>query len=144
MDKFEEKADEGFLVGYSLSSKAFRVYNLATKRVEENLLIKFLENKPNVAGIGPTWPFDLDYLTDSMNYQPVRLENQANKPTGPKEANHSAGTQVNTDAGNSDLEDEPVQEYCVLPIWSSYTSTIKSSEVNNGGEQSNEDTGLKP
>ncbi|GKA91058.1 zf-CCHC domain-containing protein [Tanacetum coccineum] len=42
-------------------------------------------------GIGPTWPFDLDYLTDSMNYQPVRLENQANKPTGPKEANHSAG-----------------------------------------------------
>ncbi|GJR19530.1 putative ribonuclease H-like domain-containing protein [Tanacetum coccineum] len=79
LGKFEEKADEGFLVGYSLSSKAFRVYNLATKRVEENLHIKFLENKPNVAGIGPTWLFDLDYLTDSMNYQPVRLENQANK-----------------------------------------------------------------
>ncbi|GKD16957.1 hypothetical protein Tco_1206115, partial [Tanacetum coccineum] len=36
------------------------------------------------------WLFDLDYLTDSMNYQPVRLENQANKTTGPKEANHSA------------------------------------------------------
>ncbi|GKF34502.1 ribonuclease H-like domain-containing protein, partial [Tanacetum coccineum] len=28
---------------------------------------------------GPNWLVDLDYLTDSMNYQPVRLENQANK-----------------------------------------------------------------
>ncbi|GJR35918.1 putative ribonuclease H-like domain-containing protein [Tanacetum coccineum] len=38
---------------------------------------------------GPTWLFDLDYLTDSMNYQPVRSENQANKHAGPKEANHN-------------------------------------------------------
>ncbi|GKC56014.1 putative ribonuclease H-like domain-containing protein, partial [Tanacetum coccineum] len=38
---------------------------------------------------GPTWLFDLDYLTDSMNYQPVRSETQANKHAGPKEANHS-------------------------------------------------------
>ncbi|GKA34879.1 putative ribonuclease H-like domain-containing protein [Tanacetum coccineum] len=87
--KFEGKSDEGFLVGYSLNSKAFRVYNLETKRVEENLHINFLENKPNVAGKGPNWLFDLDYLTDSMNYQPVRSENQANKTAGPKEANHS-------------------------------------------------------
>ncbi|GJV05573.1 putative ribonuclease H-like domain-containing protein [Tanacetum coccineum] len=89
LGKFDGKSDEGFLVGYSLQSKAFRVYNLETKRVEENLHITFLENKPNVAGKGPTWLFDLDYLTDSMNYQPVRLDNQANKHAGPKEANHS-------------------------------------------------------
>ncbi|GJU82847.1 putative ribonuclease H-like domain-containing protein [Tanacetum coccineum] len=90
LGKFDGKSDEGFLVGYSLNSKAFRVYNLETKRVEENLHITFLENKPNVAGKGPNWLFDLDYLTDSMNYQPVRSENQANKHAGPKEANHSA------------------------------------------------------
>nr|GEX14033.1 putative ribonuclease H-like domain-containing protein [Tanacetum cinerariifolium] len=35
--KFDGKSDLGFLVGYSLNSKAFRVYNLETKRVEENL-----------------------------------------------------------------------------------------------------------
>ncbi|GJZ05729.1 retrovirus-related pol polyprotein from transposon TNT 1-94, partial [Tanacetum coccineum] len=90
LGKFEEKSDEGFLVGVSLNSKAFRVYNLETKRVEENLHINFLENKPNVAGKGPNWLFDLDYLTDSMNYQPVTAENKANKTAGPKEANHSA------------------------------------------------------
>ncbi|GJS70646.1 putative ribonuclease H-like domain-containing protein [Tanacetum coccineum] len=134
LGKFDGKSDEGFLVGYSLNSKAFRVYNLETKRVEENLHITFLENKPNVAGKGPNWLFDLDYLTDSMNYQPVRSENQANKHAGPKEANHSAGTQDNIDAGNSEMEAESAQDYFVLPIWSSYTSTVKSSEAKNEGQ----------
>ncbi|GJU24035.1 putative ribonuclease H-like domain-containing protein [Tanacetum coccineum] len=102
LGKFDGKSDEGFLVGYSLQSKAFRVYNLETKRVEENLHITFLENKPNVAGKGPTWLFDLDYLTDSMNYQPVRSENQANKHAGPQEANHNAVKRSTTkDAGEA-------------------------------------------
>ncbi|GJS71092.1 ribonuclease H-like domain-containing protein [Tanacetum coccineum] len=35
-------------------------------------------------GIGHRWMFDLDYLTDSMNYIPVSLQNQAN-PAGSKE-----------------------------------------------------------
>ncbi|GJZ06233.1 putative ribonuclease H-like domain-containing protein [Tanacetum coccineum] len=95
LGKFARKSDEGFLVGYSLQSKAFRVYNLETKRVEENLHITFLENKLNVAGKGPTWLFNLDYLTDSMNYQPVRSENQANKHAGPQEANHNAEKDAN-------------------------------------------------
>ncbi|GKA86121.1 putative ribonuclease H-like domain-containing protein [Tanacetum coccineum] len=128
LGKFEGKYDEGFLVAYSLNSKAFRVYNLETKRVEENLHINFLENKPNITGKGPNWLFDLDYLTDLMNYQPVRPENQANKTAGPEEANHSAGTQDNIDAGNSKMEVDPAQDYFVLPICSSYTSTVKSSE----------------
>ncbi|GJW28062.1 putative ribonuclease H-like domain-containing protein [Tanacetum coccineum] len=118
--KFEGKSDEGFLVGYSLNSKDFRVYNLETKRVEENLHITFLENKPNVAGKGPNWLFDLDYLTDSMNYQPVRSENQANKHAGPKEANHSVGTQDNIDAGNFEMEAESAQDYFVCTNWSFY------------------------
>ncbi|GKC10186.1 putative ribonuclease H-like domain-containing protein [Tanacetum coccineum] len=143
LGKFEEKSDEGFLVGYSLNSKAFRVYNLETKSVEENIHINFLENKPNVARKGPNWLFDLDYLTDSMNYQPVTVENKANKTAGPKEANHSAGTQDNIDAGNSKMEAEPAQEYFVLPLWSSYTSTVKSSEAKNGDEKPNGDTGPK-
>ncbi|GJZ70016.1 putative ribonuclease H-like domain-containing protein [Tanacetum coccineum] len=78
LGKFDGKSDEGFLVGYSVNSKAFRVYNLVTKRVEVNLHVNFLEEKPNVQGIGHRWMFDLDYLTDSMNYIPVSLQNQAN------------------------------------------------------------------
>nr|GEU36565.1 putative ribonuclease H-like domain-containing protein [Tanacetum cinerariifolium] len=59
--KFDGKYDEGFLVGYSLNSKAFR---------------------------------------------PVRSENQANKIAGPKEANHSAGTQDNIITSYSEKEAE--------------------------------------
>ncbi|GJV63967.1 retrovirus-related pol polyprotein from transposon TNT 1-94 [Tanacetum coccineum] len=71
LGKFDGKSDEGFFVGYSLSSKAFRVYNTRTRRVEENLHIRFLENKPRIEGNGPKWLFDIDSLTQSMNYVPV-------------------------------------------------------------------------
>ncbi|GJT73536.1 ribonuclease H-like domain-containing protein [Tanacetum coccineum] len=118
------KSDEGFLVGYSLQSKAFRVYNLETKRVEENLHINFLENKPNIAGKGPTWLFDLDYLTDSMNYHPISSENQANHHAGQQESNQNAGTEDIIEAGDSEQEDESAQDCFVLPIWPSYSSTI--------------------
>ncbi|GJU69053.1 putative ribonuclease H-like domain-containing protein [Tanacetum coccineum] len=46
LGKFDGKSDEGFFVGYSLSSKAFRVYNIRTRKVQENLHVGFLENKP--------------------------------------------------------------------------------------------------
>ncbi|GJY83071.1 putative ribonuclease H-like domain-containing protein [Tanacetum coccineum] len=71
LGKFDGKSDEGFFVGYSLSSKAFRVYNTRTRKVQENLHIGFLENKPMIEGNGPKWLFDLDSLTQSMNYVPV-------------------------------------------------------------------------
>nr|GEY85069.1 hypothetical protein [Tanacetum cinerariifolium] len=50
LGKFEGKVDEGFLVGYSVNSKAFRVFNSRTRIVQETLHVNFLENKPNVAG----------------------------------------------------------------------------------------------
>nr|GEW47250.1 putative ribonuclease H-like domain-containing protein [Tanacetum cinerariifolium] len=50
LDKFDRKANEGFLVRYSVSSKAFRVFNSRARIVQETLHINFLENKPNIAG----------------------------------------------------------------------------------------------
>ncbi|GJW18238.1 putative ribonuclease H-like domain-containing protein [Tanacetum coccineum] len=40
-----------------------------------------------VGGQGPNWLFDIDSLTNSMNYQPVTAGNQTNKNAGPQEAN---------------------------------------------------------
>nr|GEV91235.1 putative ribonuclease H-like domain-containing protein [Tanacetum cinerariifolium] len=51
LGKFNGKSDEGFFVGYSTNSKAFRVYDTKTRKVEENLRIKFLEKKPLIASI---------------------------------------------------------------------------------------------
>ncbi|GJT53819.1 putative ribonuclease H-like domain-containing protein [Tanacetum coccineum] len=46
LGKFDGKADEGFFVGYSTNSKAFRVFNSRTRIVEENLHVQFSENTP--------------------------------------------------------------------------------------------------
>nr|GFB54986.1 retrovirus-related Pol polyprotein from transposon TNT 1-94 [Tanacetum cinerariifolium] len=48
LEKFKGKVDEGFLVGYSVNSKAFRVFSSRTRIVQETLHVNFLENKPNI------------------------------------------------------------------------------------------------
>ncbi|GKE79135.1 putative ribonuclease H-like domain-containing protein [Tanacetum coccineum] len=77
-----------------------------------------------LTGKGPTWLFDLDYLTDSMNYHPVRSENQANLHAGHQEATPNVGTEDIIDARDSEIEDESAQDCFVLPIWPSYSSKI--------------------
>nr|GEU45828.1 hypothetical protein [Tanacetum cinerariifolium] len=64
--KFDGKSDEGFFVGYSLSSKAFKVYNTRTKKVEENLHIGFLENNPMIEGNGPKWMLKMVHIMRMM------------------------------------------------------------------------------
>nr|GEX06149.1 hypothetical protein [Tanacetum cinerariifolium] len=129
--KFDGKSESVFLVGYSLNSKAFRVYNIEAKRVEENLHVNFLENKPNVLGKGHAWIFDLDYLTNSMNYEPVLVENQGNKSAGPKEANNSACTEANDDQGANSKEINLHDEHFVLRIWSAYSTTNTNTNSTN-------------
>nr|GEU65292.1 hypothetical protein [Tanacetum cinerariifolium] len=68
LGKFDGKS-EGIFVGYSTISKAFRVYNTRTRKVEENMHITFLENKPMITDGGPKWLFDIDALSESMNYE---------------------------------------------------------------------------
>nr|GEY22011.1 uncharacterized mitochondrial protein AtMg00810-like [Tanacetum cinerariifolium] len=107
--KFDGKADEGFLVGYSISRKAFRVFNSRTKIVQETLHINFLENQPNVTRSSLTWLFDIDTLTQSINYQPVVIGNQPNS---------SVGIQENFNAGKVGKELVSTQQYVLLPLCS--------------------------
>nr|GEU55425.1 hypothetical protein [Tanacetum cinerariifolium] len=95
---FDRKADKGFLVGYSISSKAFRVFNKS----------------------GPTWLFDIDTLTQSMNYQPVVVGNQLD---------HSAGIQENLDAGKVGKEPVSNQQYVLLPLWSTSSKDHKNIDT---------------
>nr|GEV51336.1 hypothetical protein [Tanacetum cinerariifolium] len=110
LGKFDGKTDEGFLVRYSVSSKAFRLFNSRTRIVQETLHINFLENQPNVAASGPTWLFDIETLTQSMNYRPVVIGNQPNS---------SAGIQETLNACTVRKEATSVQQYVLLPLWSS-------------------------
>ncbi|GJS27984.1 putative ribonuclease H-like domain-containing protein [Tanacetum coccineum] len=127
LGKFDGKDDEGFLVGYSINSKAFRVFNTRTRKVEENLHITFLENKPNVAGSGPDWLFDIDLLTNSMNYEPV-----------------TAGIQTNWNAGIKDNVDAiPTQQYILLPFFPDSPQSSKDAVANDAGKKITEEPANK-
>ena len=45
MGKFDKKCDEGFLLGYSTTSKAYRVWNLDSGTIEEVHDVEFDETK---------------------------------------------------------------------------------------------------
>ncbi|KAI3715584.1 hypothetical protein L6452_22570 [Arctium lappa] len=68
LGKFDSKADDGFLVGYSSQSKAYRVFNTSSRIIEESDNVKCNENTPNPIGSGPQWLFDIDSLTNSLGF----------------------------------------------------------------------------
>nr|GFA14326.1 hypothetical protein [Tanacetum cinerariifolium] len=108
LGKFQGKVDEGFLIGYSVCSKAFRVFNSRTRIIQKTLHVNFLEDKPNVAGTGPTWLFDINSLSGIMNYHPVTAGNQTNS---------GAGFQDSMDAEKAGEEVD--QSSMLFPVWSS-------------------------
>nr|GEY71274.1 retrovirus-related Pol polyprotein from transposon TNT 1-94 [Tanacetum cinerariifolium] len=119
LGKFEAKGDEGYFLGYSMSSKAFRVFNKRTKRVEENLHVDFLENKPIEKGAGLNWLFVIDSLTNSMNYVLVVVaDTNSTNFSGTKEA-----------ACQNVKKDVSTLRYIVLPNWF-YEAHLESSTSN--------------
>nr|GFA87717.1 putative ribonuclease H-like domain-containing protein [Tanacetum cinerariifolium] len=75
LGKFKEKGDEGYFIGYSMSSKAFRVFNKRTRRVEENLHVEFLENKAIEKGTKDTARQEVKKDVSSLRY--IALSNWA-------------------------------------------------------------------
>ncbi|GJT34256.1 putative ribonuclease H-like domain-containing protein [Tanacetum coccineum] len=110
-------------------------------RVEINMHVNFLEEKPNVKGVGYRWMFDIDYLTDSMNYIPVSLENQANPHAGTSEVTNNASIlEVTNSAGilqtpyvQAPEEEDEASELIVVPTTVKYT-TYKVGTRNHSAE----------
>ncbi|GKF61330.1 hypothetical protein Tco_0181384 [Tanacetum coccineum] len=118
-----------------MNSKAFRVYNIRTRKVEESLHIRFLEDKPVIAGDRPKWLFDIDVLTKSMNY--VSVVEGTN-------SNDFLGTEESIGAGHSSKETRSSQDYILMRMWK-YGSLIDSSSKNasNDEPQPSSDAGKK-
>ncbi|GJY40046.1 putative ribonuclease H-like domain-containing protein [Tanacetum coccineum] len=135
LGKFDGKSDDGFFVGYSLNNKAFRVYNIRTRKVEENLHVRVLEDKPIIAGDGPKWLFDIDVLTKSMNYVPVIAGINSNDSIGTEE---SAGTDHSSEETGSS------QDYILMPLWKDGSLFDSSSKnASNDKPQPSNDAGKK-
>nr|GEU79392.1 ribonuclease H-like domain-containing protein [Tanacetum cinerariifolium] len=103
LGKFDGKADEGFFVGYTLNSKAFRVFNSRIRIVEENLHIRFSESTPNVVGSRLDWLFDIEALIRTMNYELIVVD--------PK-SSHDGGSKPSSDDGKKVDEDPRKEAEC--------------------------------
>ncbi|GJW05868.1 hypothetical protein Tco_1568291 [Tanacetum coccineum] len=81
-----------------------------------------------IEGNGPKWLFDIDSLTQSMNYVPVATRTISNE---------SAGTQGKFNAGTSIQKEEINNDCIVMPIWkdASYFDS-PSKDVDNGEPKS--------
>nr|GEY37107.1 putative ribonuclease H-like domain-containing protein [Tanacetum cinerariifolium] len=66
---------------------------------------------------GPTWLFDIDSLTTTMNYQPVTAGNQTNP---------SAGFQDKFDAEKA--REKIDQQYVLFPVWSSGSTNPQNND----------------
>ncbi|GJV29202.1 ribonuclease H-like domain-containing protein [Tanacetum coccineum] len=95
---------------------------------------KLYKEKPNVKRSGYRWMFDIDYLTDSMNYIHVSLENQTNPHAGTSEVTNSAGT-LQTPNANASKEEDEAEELIVVPIAVRKVGPRKSS-TNSKAEES--------
>ncbi|GJT58503.1 putative ribonuclease H-like domain-containing protein [Tanacetum coccineum] len=149
LGKFNGKSDEGFFVGYSLNSKAFRVYNIRIRKVEEILHIRFLEDKPIIAGNGPKWLFDINVLTKSMYYVPVVAGTNSNdlvdgslfdssskndsndKPQPSSDAGKKDDKGVNKESGIDDQERLENSSQDVNTVGTSINTA--STNINTGG-----------
>nr|GEU45535.1 hypothetical protein [Tanacetum cinerariifolium] len=109
LGKFKVKVNKGFFVGYSVT-----------------------RSRPN--GL-----FDIDSLTNSMNYIPVSAGNQTNKNAGPQDTNGNAGTQDNVNTG----KEMSNQHYIVFTLWYSISSTYKSSDEKAADDKPKDDIGSK-
>ncbi|GJT53889.1 ribonuclease H-like domain-containing protein [Tanacetum coccineum] len=135
LGKFDGKSDDGFFVGYTLIVRLLVVYNIRTRKVEENFHVRFLEDKPIIAGDGPKWLFDIDTLTKSMNYVPVFAGTNSNDFVGTKES---------IDAGKSSKETGSSQDYILMPLWKDGSLFDSSSKnASNDEPQPSNDAGKK-
>nr|GFA28409.1 retrovirus-related Pol polyprotein from transposon TNT 1-94 [Tanacetum cinerariifolium] len=131
LGKFDAKEDKGYFVGYSLSSKAFRVFNKRTKKVKENLHVDFLENKLIKKGVGPNLLFDIDTLANSMNYVLVVV-------TGTSSTNISDTKDVASQAVKKDVSS---LRYIALPSWfyeahmETFNDTIRNSDAQDDSQK---------
>ncbi|GKF11156.1 putative ribonuclease H-like domain-containing protein, partial [Tanacetum coccineum] len=122
LGKFDGKADEGFFVGYSLNSKAIRVFNSRTMIVEENLRIRFSESTSNVVGTKasnnagqarketepvkdyiflPLWTTNLPFSQDPKSSYDDEKEDNINSTNS---VNVAGINEVNTIGGKTSIE----------------------------------------
>ncbi|GJV97488.1 ribonuclease H-like domain-containing protein [Tanacetum coccineum] len=132
LGKFDGKADEGFFVGYSTNSKAFRVFNSRTRIVEENLHVQFIAAGNQSNGSAGTKACD-DAGKDIME---TDSPDAGFKPLG-EEENKDVEDPGNEDSEDPSTEDPRVNQEKDANLNSTNTINTVSPTVNAAGIEDN-------
>ncbi|GJU89859.1 putative ribonuclease H-like domain-containing protein [Tanacetum coccineum] len=112
-------------VGYSTNSKGFRVYNRVTRKVQDCLHVNFLRNQENQKEKVLIDCFDLELLTPSMNYLPVRKTPSMNYIPVRKENYADSKEKVSTLDDAEDLDDQQFIVHTAQPMHSKERTAAK-------------------
>ncbi|GKE70154.1 ribonuclease H-like domain-containing protein, partial [Tanacetum coccineum] len=148
LGKFDGKAGEGFFVGYSTNSKAFRVFDSRTRIVEENLHLVAVRNQSNgnagtkacndagkarmetVPGedyiLLPMWPADPLFSQDSKSSLDAGF-----KPSGEEEKKNAE------DPGNEDSEVPITEESKINQEKDDYINSTNNINIACDGNNTN-------
>ena len=103
LGKFESKAHEGIFLGYSLKSKAYRVYVIDHKKVIESMNVTFDDNKlPSIQAEDNTETLkfynliledsDTEEPEDAEDNQEIETVNNVNEPSSGNDGGSSENT----------------------------------------------------
>ncbi|KAH9783541.1 hypothetical protein KPL71_009348 [Citrus sinensis] len=96
LGKFDPKSDVGIFLGYSNSSKAYRVYNKRTLVVEESMHVTFDESNPS-----STEKVVVDDNAEEEQQEEASNDNQEDAPRGIQEEHHE---ETNAEQNEARLE----------------------------------------
>ncbi|WJX13359.1 hypothetical protein P8452_03755 [Trifolium repens] len=101
LGKFDPKADEGIFLGYSLSSKAYRVYNKRLQIVEESVHVNFDETFPKENGKGDFIGTSVDTMDILKDQEVVGSDQPSTEVPKEKDDKPSPSNEDKDDGGSS-------------------------------------------
>nr|GEW03687.1 uncharacterized mitochondrial protein AtMg00810-like [Tanacetum cinerariifolium] len=99
LGKFDGKSDDGFFVGYSLNSKAFRVYNLRTRKVKETCILG-------------SWRINLVLQKDGSLFHSTSMNarNDKSQPSSDAEHKDDEGVSEESETNNQEKSKNSTQD----------------------------------
>ncbi|GKA12027.1 integrase, catalytic region, zinc finger, CCHC-type containing protein [Tanacetum coccineum] len=152
-DEYESDSEDEYV---SIPTKEQETPSFANQS-SKNVIVRLLNMNSSQREIRPIWN-NVQRVNNQNQFVPTAVLTRTGKiPVNTARTSVSAvggkrettavkpstGTKDNIDAGDSEKEDESAQDYFILPIWSSYSSTVKRSTPKDAGEAPTKHPDLK-
>nr|GEW16631.1 retrovirus-related Pol polyprotein from transposon TNT 1-94 [Tanacetum cinerariifolium] len=131
LGKFDEKADDGFFLGYSLVAKAFKVFSIRRQEMEETFHVTFSDDDEAISQTSTEV-----MLSTSMKLTPSLMMNSVSSIPNIKdvvialdEAVHPESAVIESTDLQEDNRDEPIIDQILLQVKSPLADSVSDPPV---------------